>query len=49
MRVCWNWQTGTIEGRVLNGVWVRVPSLAPRADNPNPIPIGDGFGFVLYI
>ena len=30
MRVCWNWQTGTFEGRVLSGVWVQVPSLAPK-------------------
>jgi len=30
MRVCWNWQTGTFEGRVSDGVWVQVPSLAPQ-------------------
>ncbi len=30
MRVCWNWQTGTFEGRVLYGVWVQVPLLAPN-------------------
>ncbi len=30
MRVCWNRQTGTFEGRVSYGVWVQVPSLAPR-------------------
>ena len=30
MRVCWNWQTGTFEGRVLNDVRVQVPSLAPK-------------------
>ena len=29
MRVCWNWQTGTFEGRVLHDVRVQVPSLAP--------------------
>lgn len=29
MRVCWNWQTGTFEGRVSYGVRVQVPSLAP--------------------
>ena len=29
MRVCWNRQTGTFEGRVSYGVWVQVPSLAP--------------------
>ena len=28
MRVCWNWQTGTFEGRVLYDVRVQVPSLA---------------------
>ena len=30
MRVCWNWQTGTFEGRVFHDVRVQVPSLAPR-------------------
>ena len=30
MRVCWNWQTGTFEGRVLHDVRVQVPSLAVR-------------------
>ncbi len=29
MRVCWNRQTGTFEGRVFHDVWVQVPSLAP--------------------
>ena len=29
MRECWNWQTGTFEGRVSHGVWVQVPSLTP--------------------
>ncbi len=29
-RECWNWQTGTFEGRVSNGVRVQVPSLAPK-------------------
>ena len=29
MRVCWNWQTGTFEGRVFYDVRVQVPSLAP--------------------
>ena len=28
-RVCWNWQTGTFEGRVSIDVRVQVPSLAP--------------------
>ncbi len=31
MRVCWNWQTGTFEGRVSIDVRVQVPSLAPVA------------------
>ena len=29
LRVCWNRQTGTFEGRVSQDVWVQVPSLAP--------------------
>ena len=29
MRVCWNRQTGTFEGRVFHDVRVQVPSLAP--------------------
>jgi len=29
MRVCWNRQTGTFEGRVFYDVWVQVPSRAP--------------------
>ena len=29
MRVCWNRQTGTFEGRVSKDVWVQVPLLAP--------------------
>ncbi len=28
--MCWNRQTGTFEGRVSYGVWVQVPSLAPK-------------------
>ena len=28
LRVCWNWQTGTFEGRVFYDVRVQVPSLA---------------------
>ena len=31
MRVCWNRQTGTFEGRVSTDVWVQVPLLAPRS------------------
>ena len=49
MRVCWNRQTGTFEGRVLQDVWVQVPSLAPNSRNPNLVPIGEGFGFLLYL
>ena len=30
MRVCWNRQTGTFEGRVSTDVWVQVPLLAPN-------------------
>ena len=29
MRVCWNWQTGTFEVRVLYDIRVQVPSPAP--------------------
>ena len=29
MRVCWNWHTGTFEGRVSDDVRVQAPSLAP--------------------
>ena len=29
MQVCWNWQTGTFEGRVFSDVRVQVPSPAP--------------------
>ena len=28
MRQCWNWQTGTFEGRVFNDVRVQVPFAA---------------------
>ena len=30
LRVCWNRQTGTFEGRVSKDVWVQVPLLAPK-------------------
>ena len=30
LRVCWNWQTGTFEGRVFYDVRVQVPSLADK-------------------
>ena len=46
--MCWNWQTGTFEGRVSNDVRVQVPSLAPNQYNPNLFPIGDGFGFIVF-
>ena len=29
-------------------VWVRVPSGAPKQYNPNPFPVGDGFGFIVF-
>ena len=48
MRACWNWQTGTLEGRMSYGVWVQVPLLAPNQYNPNLFPIGGGFGFIIY-
>ena len=28
---------------------VQVPSSAPNGTNPNPKPIGEGFGFVIFI
>ena len=30
-------------------VWVRVPPPAPYSINPNLMPIGEGFGFVLFL
>ncbi len=30
-------------------VGVQVPSSAPNSKNPNPVPIGKGFGFLLYL
>lgn len=36
MRECWNWQTGTFEGRVLYDVWVQVPSRAPVLESVKP-------------
>ena len=29
-------------------VWVRVPPPAPNQYNPNPFPVGDGFGFIVF-
>ncbi len=34
MRMCWNRQTGTFEGRVSNDVWVQVPLSAPEKKQP---------------
>ena len=36
-------------GSSVNDVGVQVPSAAPNDYNPNLIPIGDGFGFVVFI
>ena len=33
MRMCWNRQTGTFEGRVSTDVWVQVPLSAPNKRN----------------
>ena len=30
-------------------VGVQVPSSAPKSKNPNLVPIGEGFGFLLYL
>ena len=39
MRVCWNRQTGTFEGRVSIDVWVQVPSLAPETATPKGVAV----------
>ena len=31
-----------------DSVWVRVPPPAPKQYNPNPFPVGDGFGFIVF-
>ena len=31
-----------------DSVWVRVPPPAPNQYNPNPFPVGDGFGFIVF-
>ena len=31
-----------------DNVWVRVPLPAPKQYNPNPFPVGDGFGFIVF-
>ena len=49
MRGCWNRQTGTFEVRVSIDVGVQVPSLAPKHSNPNLLPIGETFGFVVFL
>ena len=45
MRVCWNWQTGTFEVRVLYDIRVQVPSPAPD----HRTEMYDGFFFYLLI
>ena len=30
-------------------VWVRVPPPAPKHSNPNLLPIGETFGFVVFL
>ena len=32
-----------------NGLGVQVSSGAPNSKNPNLVPIGEGFGFLLYL
>ena len=32
-----------------NTVWVQLPPPAPNSRNPNLVPIGEGFGFLLYL
>ena len=32
-----------------NFMWVQVPSLAPKHSNPNLLPIGETFGFVVFL
>ena len=36
-------------GSSVPDVKVQVLSGAPNSKNPNPVPIGNGFGFLLYI
>ena len=45
MRVCWNRQTGTFEGRVSRDVWVQVPLLAPEKS----CEMHDFFVYVKYL
>ena len=33
---------------IRKGVWVRVPPPAPKHSNPNLLPIGETFGFVVF-
>lgn len=48
MRECWNWQTGTFEGRVLYDVRVQVPSRAPKW-NPGIPHRNAGSGFFVFL
>ena len=36
-------------GSGVNDVGVQVPSAAPNSRNPNLVPIGNGFGFLIYL
>ena len=36
-------------GSGVTDVGVQVPSSAPNSRNPNLVPIGEGFGFLLYL
>ena len=36
-------------GSGVNDVGVQVPSAAPNSKNPNLVPIGNGFGFLIYL
>jgi hypothetical protein len=49
MRECWNWQTGTFEGRVLYDVRVQVPSRAPKNPHAGLDLYVDFFVFLCYI
>ena len=48
MRVCWNRQTGTFEGRVSFDVRVQVPSLAPQKDDVVTYKKPCSFGLFYY-
>ena len=36
-------------GSGVNDVGVQVPSAAPNSKNPNLVPVGNGFGFLIYL